>query len=177
MKAEMTRLCIPVLDSTHQSAPGMRQTYFAKPWNQLVLRQSSIFLERSKLRGRWARRVVLLASSFAINLGSICSSVLPQRPAYAERSWQKCAFNNRLEDCEVAGSSYSFTVTYRRDGKQIQVEKVGSSHECGDGSTHECGKMLITEPRERRTTWASYRQTSNAIIMRSSRGNTYNIPY
>ena len=173
----MARLCVPVLESPHQPTPGMPQMYFAQPWNQPVLRQSSIILERSKLRCRWARRVVLLASSLAIALVSICSSMLPLRSAYAEQIWLKCAFNNRLEDCEVAGSSNSFMVTYRRDGKQIQVEKVGSSHECGDKSTHECGKMLITEPRERRTTWASYRQTSNAIIMRSSRGNTYNIPY
>ena len=177
MKATMARLCVPVLESPHQPAPSMRQVYFAQSWNQLVLRQPKIFLGQSRPRCRWARRVVLLSSSLAIALGSTCSSIPPLRSAYAEQIWQKCAFNNRLEDCDVAGSSYSFTVTYRRDGKQIQVEKVGSSHECGDGSTNECGKMLIVEPRERRTTWASYRQTSNAIIMRSSRGNTYNIPY
>ena len=119
----------------------------------------------------------VLTSSPSIASGSLCFSILSLHSAHAERVWQKCAFNNRLEDCEVAGSAYLFTVTYRLDGKQIQVEKVVSSHECGDGSTHECGKMLINEPRERRATWASYRQTSNAIILRSSRGNTYRIPF
>jgi hypothetical protein len=110
-------------------------------------------------------------------IGALLSAPLVRQPAFAERTWQRCAFNSRLEDCDVAGSSSSFTITYRSDGKQIQVEKVGSSYECGDGSSHECGKMLITEPKERRATWATYRQTPNAIIMRSSRGNTYNIPY
>lgn len=109
--------------------------------------------------------------------GALLSASLVQQPAFAEPFWQRCAFNTRREDCEIAGSSYSFTITYRSDGKQIQVEKVGSSHECGDGSSHECGTMLITEPKERRTTWATYRQTPNAIIIRSSRGNIYNIPY
>ena len=109
--------------------------------------------------------------------GVLFSASLHHPPAFAQRYWQKCVFNARIEDCEFAGSSSSFTITYRSDGKQIQVEKVGASHECGDGSSHECGKMLITEPKERRTTWATYRQTPNAIIIRSSRGNIYNIPY
>lgn len=109
--------------------------------------------------------------------GTLLSVLLVQHPVFAERTWQRCGFNSRVEDCDVAGNSSLFTVTYRRDGKQIQVEKVGSSYECGDGSSHECGKMLITEPKERRMTWATYRQTPNAIIMRSSRGNTYKIPY
>jgi len=109
--------------------------------------------------------------------GTLLSASLIQQPVFAERSWQRCAFNSSVEDCDVAGSSSSFTETYRRDRKQMRVEKVGSSNECGDGSSHECGKMLITEPKERRVTWATYRQTPNAIIMRSSRGNTYKIPY
>jgi hypothetical protein len=124
-----------------------------------------------------ARQSSFLHYLLFILTGAFISTSLAQQSAIAERYWKSCAFNNRVEDCEFTGSSSSFTITYRSDGKQIQVEKVGSSHECGDGSSHECGKMLITEARERRTTWATYRQTPNSIIMRSSRGNTYNIPY
>ena len=93
--------------------------------------------------------------------------------AYAKEAWVICFMNSKKEDCSLAGSPSSFTVTYRSDGKQISVEKVGSSHECGDGSSDSCGKVLITEPKQRRTTWASYRQTRNEFLMRSSRGNSY----
>jgi len=63
----------------------------------------------------------VLTSSLSIASGSLCFLILSLHFAHAERVWQKCAFNNRLEDCEVAGSTYLFTVTYRLDGKQIQV--------------------------------------------------------
>ena len=94
----------------------------------------------------------------------------------AENDWVKCIFNSKQEDCSIAGSSASFTVTYRSDRKQISVEKVGAPHECGDNSSDSCGKVLITELKERRTTWASYRQTRNEFLMTSSRGNAYRIP-
>jgi hypothetical protein len=130
-----------------------------------------------KSQSSTARKRLLLFYVVDCIAGTLFSVSLFQQPVFAERAWQRCAFNSSVEDCDIAGSSSSFTVTYRRDRKQIQVEKVGSSNECGDGSSHECGKMLITEPKERRTTWATYRQTPNAIIIRSSRGNIYNIPY
>jgi len=100
-----------------------------------------------------------------------------EQSAYAQRHWQKCSFNNQIEDCELAGGNSSFTITYRSDGKQIEVEKVGTSYPCSDGTSHVCGKMIITERKERRTTWATYRQMPSAIIIRSSRGNMYNISY
>ena len=103
-------------------------------------------------------------------------SALDLKPLNAGEKWQTCSFNSRVEECQLAGSLSSFSITYRTDNKKIEVEKVGSAHECGDGSTDQCGKMIIKEPVARRATWASYRQTSSTIIMRSSRGNIYKIP-
>jgi hypothetical protein len=94
----------------------------------------------------------------------------------AEEIWVKCKFNAAYEDCSIAGGSSSFTLTFRSDQKRITVEKVGTPHECGDGSSDICGKALITEVKERRSTWASYRQTRNEFLMTSSRGNRYRIP-
>jgi hypothetical protein len=96
--------------------------------------------------------------------------------AYGQAAWQKCGFNGKSEDCLFAGGSNSFTITFRSDGKQIEVEKVGEPYSCGKGDIDECGKMLITEPREGRATLATYRQASKTIIIRSARGNIYAIP-
>ncbi|MCP9835853.1 MULTISPECIES: hypothetical protein [unclassified Cyanobium] len=97
--------------------------------------------------------------------------------AHAQTAWQTCRFNGRAESCLVAGGSSSFTVTFRSDGKQIEMEKVGEPWTCGQGDREECGKLLITEPSNGRTTLATYRQTSSAFMVRSERGNTYSIPY
>ena len=116
----------------------------------------------------------ILAATAAV--AAITTSVDSINDAYAKDAWVACTFNSIQEDCSLTGSPSSFTVTYRSDRKQISVEKVGSSYECGDGSTDSCGKVLITELKQRRTTWASYRQTQNEFLMRSSRGNSYRFP-
>ncbi|MBW4531208.1 MAG: hypothetical protein KME02_11050 [Aphanothece saxicola GSE-SYN-MK-01-06B] len=104
--------------------------------------------------------------------------LIPPIPAgQAQAAWQTCSFNGRSEACLVAGGSTSFTVTFRSDGKQIEMEKVGEPWTCGQGDQEECGKLLITEPSNGRTTLATYRQTSAAFLVRSERGNTYSIPY
>ncbi len=104
--------------------------------------------------------------------------VIPSPPAaHAQTAWQTCSFNGRPEACLFAGGSTSFTITFRSDGKQIEMEKVGEPWTCGQGDREECGKLLITEPSNGRTTLATYRQTSSAILVRSARGNTYTIPY
>ena len=104
--------------------------------------------------------------------------VFPALPsAHAQAAWQTGSFNGRSEACLVAGGSTSFTVTFRSDGKQIEMEKVGESWTCGPGDLEECGKLLITEPSNGPTTLATYRQTSAAFLVRSERGNTYSIPY
>ena len=103
---------------------------------------------------------------------------LPAIPvAHAQAAWQTCRFNGRAEACLVAGGSTSFTVTFRSDGKQIEMEKVGEPWSCGQGDQEECGKLLITEPSNGRTTLATYRHTSSAFLVRSERGNTYTIPF
>lgn len=51
--------------------------------------------------------------------------------AHAQAAWQTCSFNGRSEACLVAGGSTSFTVTFRSDGKQIEMEKVGEPWTCG----------------------------------------------
>ena len=116
----------------------------------------------------------LLTAAFVV--AAIVTSGDITNDVYAEDAWVICTFNSTKEDCSLAGSPSSFTVTYRSDHKQISVEKVGSSYECGDGSSDSCGKVLITERKQRRTTWASYRQTPSEFLMRSSRGNTYRFP-
>ena len=90
-----------------------------------------------------------------------------------------CRFNGKWEKCEIAGGSGSFTVTYARDGKKINIEKVGDPYPCSDGTADECGKILITEPRERRTTWGVYRVVAggSAMTARSSRGNVYQFQF
>jgi hypothetical protein len=114
-----------------------------------------------------------LAALFAV--AALVTPPIP--PAQAQTAWQTCSFNGRSEACLVAGGSASFTVTFRSDGKQIEMEKVGDPWTCGQGDQEECGKLLITEPSNGRTTLATYRQTSAAFLVRSERGNTYSIPY
>jgi hypothetical protein len=124
------------------------------------------------MKGLDARNIVAttIAVAAIIASGDIINN------AYAKDVWVTCSFNSTKEDCSLAGSPSSFTVTFRSDRKQISVEKVGSSHECSDGSSDSCGKVLITELKQRRTTWASFRQTPNEFLMRSSRGNSYRFP-
>jgi hypothetical protein len=104
--------------------------------------------------------------------------VIPPIPAgQAQTTWQTCSFNGRPEACLFAGGSTSVTITFRSDGKQIEMEKVGEPWTCGQGDQEECGKLLITEPSNGRTTLATYRQTSSTFLVRSERGNTYSIPF
>ncbi len=57
--------------------------------------------------------------------------VTPAIPAgQAQTAWQTCRVNGRAEACLVAGGSTSFTVTFRSDGKQIEMEKVGEPWTC-----------------------------------------------
>jgi hypothetical protein len=57
--------------------------------------------------------------------------VIPALPAaQAQTAWQTCSFNGRAEACLFAGGSSSFTVTFRSDGKQIEMEKVGEPWTC-----------------------------------------------
>jgi hypothetical protein len=107
----------------------------------------------------------------------VALAIPPLPAAHAQAAWQTCSFNGRAEACLVAGGSTSFTVTFRSDGKQIEMEKVGEPWTCGQRDQEECGKLLITEPSNGRTTLATYRQTSSAFLVRSERGNTYSIPY
>jgi hypothetical protein len=106
---------------------------------------------------------------------ALALSAIPE--VQAQAAWQTCSFNGRAEACLVAGGSTSFTVTFRSDGKQIEMEKVGEPWTCGQRDQEECGKLLITEPSNGRTTLATYRQTSSAFLVRSERGNTYTIPF
>jgi len=65
-----------------------------------------------------------LAAFCAVAAGA--ALVIPAIPsAHAQTAWQTCRFNGRAESCLVAGGSTSFTVTFRSDGKQIEMEKVG----------------------------------------------------
>ncbi|MCP9901763.1 hypothetical protein KBZ12_10690 [Cyanobium sp. Cruz CV13-4-11] len=113
-----------------------------------------------------------------VALCAVAALVIPSPPpaAHAQTTWQTCSFNGRAEACLVAGGSTSFTLTFRSDGKQIEMEKVGEPWTCGQRDQEECGKLLINEPGTRRTTLAAYRQTSAAFLVRSERGNTYTIP-
>ncbi|KEF41100.1 MAG: hypothetical protein ER33_13335 [Cyanobium sp. CACIAM 14] len=102
---------------------------------------------------------------------------LPTLPAArGQAAWERCSFNGRAEDCVLAGGSTSFTITYRRDGKRIEMEKVGEPYSCGPADREECGRMLITEPATGRTTLATYRQTAGELFVRSARGNSYRLP-
>lgn len=107
------------------------------------------------------------------------ATLLIAAPAHAEDyNWRACMFNGTSDPCDLAGSRYSATLTFRKDGKRIRVEKVGADYPCGDGSADECGKALITETNGR-STWASYRFASDSSTwsLRSTRGNIYVIPY
>ncbi len=113
-----------------------------------------------------------------VALCAVAALVTPVIPAaHAQAAWQTCSFNGRSEACLVAGGSTAFTLTFRSDGKQIEMEKVGEPWTCGQGDQEECGKLLITEPSNGRTTLAAYRQTSSSLLVRSERGNTYTIPF
>lgn len=100
-------------------------------------------------------------------------------PVHANLRANDCRFNGKWEKCEIAGSSGSFAVTYASDGKKINIEKVGDPYPCSDGTADECGKLLITELRERRTTWGVYRVIAggSAMTVRSSRGNVYQFQF
>ena len=50
--------------------------------------------------------------------------------AHPQAAWQTCSFNGRAEACLVAGGSTAFTVTFRSDGKHIEMEKVGEPWTC-----------------------------------------------
>jgi hypothetical protein len=105
--------------------------------------------------------------------------VFTTAPVLANPRANDCRFNGKWEKCEIAGGSGSFTVTYASDGKKINIEKVGDPYPCSDGTADECGKLLITEPRERRTTWGVYRVVAggSAMTARSSRGNVYQFQF
>jgi len=100
-------------------------------------------------------------------------------PVSANTTTKDCRFNGQWEKCDIAGGFGSFTVTFARDGKKITLEKVVTPYACSDGTTDECGKLLITEPRERRTTWGVYRAPAggHAMTVRSSRGNVYQFQF
>ncbi len=100
-------------------------------------------------------------------------------PVHANPKANNCRFNGKWEQCEIAGGSGSFTVTYVSDGKKISIEKVGDPYPCSDGTADECGKLLITEPRERRATWGVYRVIAggSGMTARSSRGNVYQFQF
>jgi len=64
-------------------------------------------------------------------LCAVAALVTPAPPAvHAQAAWQICSFNGRAEACLVAGGSTSFTLTFRSDGKQIEMEKVGEPWTC-----------------------------------------------
>jgi hypothetical protein len=118
-----------------------------------------------------------LAALYAVAAGGAALLIPPIPAGQAQAAWQTCSFNGRPEACVVAGGSNSFTLTFRSDGKQIEMEKVGEPWTSGPGDQEEFGKLLITEPSNGRTTLATYRQTSSTVLVRSERGNTYTIPY
>ncbi len=109
----------------------------------------------------------------------ISGLVLAAAPVYADTATNACRFNGQWEQCVIAGGLSSFTVTYARDSKKINIEKVGAAYPCSDGTANECGKVLITEPRERRTTWGMYRVAGSGRTMtvRSARGNIYQFQF
>ncbi|MCX5969074.1 MAG: hypothetical protein NTV57_15875 [Cyanobacteria bacterium] len=114
-------------------------------------------------------------------LATVALTALPfaAAPVYANVTTNDCRFNGEWEKCEIAGSSGSFTVAYARDGKKINVEKVGAPYPCSDSTADECGKLLIIEPLERRITWGVYRVAAGGSSMtaRSSRGNVYQFQF
>lgn len=107
--------------------------------------------------------------------GLAIALIYPYSPAHSN-DWINCKFNGITELCSSAGGSKDFLVTYKSDGKQIRMERVGNDYTCSSqGDT--CGKMLITEVKERRTTWASFRISEGGIRVNSSRGNKYEFKY
>jgi len=104
---------------------------------------------------------------------------IPAQQLIAFQPTHNCSFNGQWEKCLIAGGSGSFTVTYASDNKRIEIEKVGDPYPCSDGTVDECGKLLITEPRERRTTWGTYRVSADRSTMTalSSRGNLYKFQF
>lgn len=107
------------------------------------------------------------------------AALLVAAPAQAvDYHWRACTFNGAADACDLAGSRHSATLSFRKDGKQISVEKVGMDHECGDGNADACSKALITDTNGR-TTWDSYRVSTrrSCLWLRSSRGNRYAILY
>jgi hypothetical protein len=57
--------------------------------------------------------------------------VIPSIPeAQAQTAWQTCSFNGRAEACLVAGGSSWFTLTFRYNRMQIEMEKVGEPWPC-----------------------------------------------
>ena len=128
--------------------------------------------------------VVVLAQRRSLMAGFLpiaaaASLTFATAPVHANPRANDCHFNGKWEKCEIAGGSGSFTVTYASDRKKINIEKVGDPYPCSDGTADECGKLLITEPRERRTTWGVYRVISggSAMTARSSRGNVYQFQF
>ena len=107
--------------------------------------------------------------------GLTIALILPYSPAHSN-NWINCKFNGITELCSLAGGSKDFVVTYKSDGKQIRMERVGDDYSCLTGDAT-CGKMLITEIKERRTTWASFRMSEGVIRVNSSRGNKYEFKY
>lgn len=107
--------------------------------------------------------------------GLTISLIYPYSPAHSN-DWINCKFNGITELCSLAGGSKDFVVTYKSDGKQIRMERVGGDYPCSTGDAT-CGKMLITEVKERRTTWAAFRMSEGVIRVNSSRENKYEFKY
>ena len=107
--------------------------------------------------------------------GLTIALILPYSPAHSN-NWINCKFNGITELCSLAGGSKDFVVTYKSDGKQIRMERVGDDYSCLTGDAT-CGKMLITEIKERRTTWASFRLSEGVIRVNSTRRNVYELKY
>lgn len=107
--------------------------------------------------------------------GLAIALIYPYSPA-SSNDWINCKFNGITELCRLAGGSKDFTVTYKSDGKQLRMERVGDDYSCSTGDAT-CGKMLITEIKERRTTWAAFRISEGVIRINSSRGNKYEFKY
>lgn len=107
--------------------------------------------------------------------GLTIALIYPYSPAHSD-NWINCKFNGITELCSLSGGSKDFVVTYKSDGKQIRMERVGDDYSCSTGDAT-CGKMLITEIKERRTTWAAFRMSEGVIRVNSSRGNKYEFKF
>lgn len=107
--------------------------------------------------------------------GLTIALIYPYSPAHSD-NWINCKFNGITELCSLSGGSKDFVVTYKSDGKQIRMERVGDDYSCLN-SSDTCGKMLITEIKEKRSTWAAFRMSEGVIRVSSSRGNKYEFKY